>query len=245
MAKRSNSTRLLLWELGCVFWICFAGSTLHFAFELTNYWLPMAVISAVNESVWEHLKIYFWPGLVYALAQYTYTRDIANNYWLGKMVALTVTPIAIIIMYHSYIAYAMAVYGKSSIGPMLAIMFFGVLIGQLCSWRILSRPPIRLFKPPQLVAGYVTLMLMFSVFTFFPPRIFLFENYFCYEYTAEYGILDDYGPYKMFRRPEDMNTGGNSIWYCNNQADASETRRGNPVSEADSESAVVRQISAN
>lgn len=222
MAKRSDSARLLLWELGCVFWICFAGSSLHFAFELTDFWLPMAVIAAVNESVWEHLKIYFWPGLVYAVVQYTYTRDVANNYWLGKMTALVVTPVAIIIMYHSYIAYAMAVYGKSSIGPMLAIMFLGVLAGQLCSWRILLRQPLNWFRPRHLAAGYVSLVLMFSLFTFFPPRIFLFENYFCYEYTAEYGILDDYEPYRMFVRPEDRSSGGNSIWYCANQAEAAD-----------------------
>ena len=35
MALRRN-TKLLMWELGCVFWICFAGSSLHFAFELSD-----------------------------------------------------------------------------------------------------------------------------------------------------------------------------------------------------------------
>jgi hypothetical protein len=49
--------------------------------------------------------------------------------------------------------------------------------------------------------------------------LFLFENYLCYEYTAEFGILDDYGPYKMFRRPgEAASDGGSSIWYCNNSS---------------------------
>lgn len=213
-----SSTKLLLWELGCVLWICVAGSTLHFAYELSDYWGPMAVIAAVNESVWEHLKIYFWPGLLYAVAQYTYTRHIHNNYWLGKVVALSVTPVAIIVMYHAYIAYAMSVYGETSIGPMLMIMFLGVLAGQLCSWRILASPPVTWAAPRYVVAGYMTLMLMFSMFTFFPPKIFLFENYFCYEYTNEYGILSDYEPYRMFTRPEEASSGGNSIWYCADKA---------------------------
>ena len=47
--------------------------------------------------------------------------------------------------------------------------------------------------------------------------MFLFENYLCYEYTAEYGILDDYGPYRMFRTPEEIEAGGDSIWYCANR----------------------------
>ena len=33
--------------------------------------------------------------MLYAIVQYTYTRNIANNYWLGKVVALAITPIVI------------------------------------------------------------------------------------------------------------------------------------------------------
>ena len=72
--------RLIAWEIGSFIWVVLAGSALHFSFELSEFWTPLAFISAVNESVWEHLKMYFWPGLIYALVQYTYTRDIANNY---------------------------------------------------------------------------------------------------------------------------------------------------------------------
>ena len=111
----SRSTKLLLWELGCVFWVCAAGSALHFAFELSEYWRPMAFFAAVNESVWEHLKMYFWPGLFFALVQYTYSRHLANNYWLGKVVALAVTPIMITAMYHGYIAWVNATGAKTSL----------------------------------------------------------------------------------------------------------------------------------
>jgi hypothetical protein len=213
-----NNTKLLLWELGCVFWICFAGSSLHFAFELSDYWTPMAVIAAVNESVWEHLKIYFWPGLLYALVQYTYTRNIANNYWLGKCVALLVTPIVITLSYHGYMAWLVSSGVSTSVGIILLIMFFGVLVGQLCCYKILSSPPFQYVQRRYVAAGYASLLFMFSTFTFFPPQLFLFENYLCYEYTAEFGILDDYGPYKMFRRAgeEAAADGGSSIWYCNN-----------------------------
>lgn len=44
-----------------------AGSCLHFVYAF----LPnpvTALFSPVNESLWEHLKILFWPGLVSALA---------------------------------------------------------------------------------------------------------------------------------------------------------------------------------
>jgi len=216
MVIRRN-TKLLLWELGCVLWICFAGSSLHFAFELSDYWTPLALVAAVNESIWEHLKIYFWPGLLYAIVQYTYTRNIANNYWLGKVVALAVTPVIITLSYHGYMAWVVSSGAATSVGAILLIMFFGVLAGQMCSYRILISKPYRMAPSRYVTAGYASLVFMFSTFTFFPPQLFLFENYLCYQYTAEYGILDDYEPYRMFRRPGEEVSDGSSIWYCANK----------------------------
>jgi len=211
----SRSSKLLAWELGAVFWICFAGSCLHFAFELSEFWKPMAFFAAVNESVWEHLKMYFWPGLAFALAQYTYTRHLANNYWLGKVVALAVTPLVITILYHSYMTYIRAIGTQVSVGLILRIMLLGVLAGQLCSWRILLSEPFDWVRRRYVAGGYATLLISFSLFTYFPPKIFLFENYLCYQYAGEYGILDDYEPYRIFRKPGEEVPEGDSIWYCN------------------------------
>jgi hypothetical protein len=55
--------RLLVWETSGVLFIAVFGTSLHFAFELSNFWKPVAIIAAVNESIWEHLKLVFWPGL--------------------------------------------------------------------------------------------------------------------------------------------------------------------------------------
>jgi hypothetical protein len=34
---------------------------LHFAFGWSGRWLPLALVAPVNESVWEHLKMAYWP----------------------------------------------------------------------------------------------------------------------------------------------------------------------------------------
>jgi hypothetical protein len=148
--------------------------------------------------------------------QYTYTRAYANNYWFGKVVALAVTPVVITFSYHGYMSWVEATGAGTSVGMILMIMLFGVFVGQMCSYRILASEPI-VFNPRYVTAGYAALIFSFGTFTYFPPKLFLFENYLCYEYTSEYGILEDYTPYRMFRKPEEMDTGGNSIWYCQNQ----------------------------
>jgi len=209
----STKLKLGLWEACCVVFICIAGSLLHFAFELSEFWTPLALIAAVNESAWEHSKMYFWPGLIYALVQYTYVRGQANNYWLGKAMALAVTPIAIFSTYYAYMAFVSFSSAKASLPIMLGIMVFGISFGQFISYRILTAKPMR----PQLrryaLPAYAALIGMYSTFTFFPPKVFLFENFYCYQYTGDYGILPDYEDYRVFTRPGDDSQGG-GVNYC-------------------------------
>lgn len=214
--RPTGKLRLALWELGTVLWICVAGAALHFAFELSEYWRPMALIAAVNESAWEHTKMYFWPGLFAALVQYTYTRDVANNYWLGKVVALALTPVLIWVTYYSYMGWVTSSGGKASLPTMLSIMVFGVSAGQLASWMILTRQPMPLALTRVPAGALAALTVMFATFSYFPPRTFLFENFYCYQYTGEYGILVDYEPYRVFVKVEDdgSTTDGGGVNYC-------------------------------
>lgn len=207
----TRSKRLLAWEIGCVFWVAFAGSLLHFAFELSEYWRPMALVAAVNESAWEHTKMYFWPGLAFALVQYTYTRDVARNYWFGKAVGLALTPAVILLSYFSYMAAVGALGGKPSLAIMLAIMFFGIAAGQAASWLILTAPPLAPATRRYALATYAVLVAAFSSFTYFPPQLFVFENFYCYQYTGEFGILENYEPYRVFYRGERP---GGGVNYC-------------------------------
>jgi hypothetical protein len=195
--------KLLCWEIGCIVWIAMAGSLLHFAFELSEYWRPMAVMAAVNESAWEHTKMYFWPGLLFALVQY--------NYWFGKVVALALTPLLILVVYFSYLAYVDFSGIKPSLPVMLTIMITGIAAGQLASWRILCARPLHGITNSQVAAGYAVLVLAFSSLTYFPPRVFVFENFYCYQYTGEYGILDNYEPYRVFYKGERP---GGGVNYC-------------------------------
>ena len=207
----SASRKLLAWDIACIFWIAFAGSLLHFAFELSEYWRPLAVMAAVNESAWEHVKMYFWPGLLFALVQYTYTRRLARNYWIGKAVALSVTPLLILISYFSYMAYVSNSGAKPSLPVMLGIMVFGIAAGQLASWRILVSSPVSFDTRRYALAAYAILVPAFSSLTYFPPNVFVFENFYCYQYTGEFGILSNYEPYRVFYKGERP---GGGVNYC-------------------------------
>ncbi|MEM4188473.1 MAG: DUF6512 family protein, partial [Candidatus Hadarchaeum sp.] len=57
--------KLFYWTIAGTFFIIFFGSFLHFAFELSGNFRPLALIAAVNESTWEHLKLAFWPAFIF------------------------------------------------------------------------------------------------------------------------------------------------------------------------------------
>ena len=62
-----NASRIFRVELiGAAFMIA-AGSVLHFAFDWLGGWYPLALVAAVNESIWEHLKLAFWPGVAWGV----------------------------------------------------------------------------------------------------------------------------------------------------------------------------------
>lgn len=78
------------------FWIAFfltalAGAGLHFVYELCP--LPIVGLFApVNESIWEHLKLFFWPFLA---AAFVLTRGQADGQraWSGFLLAELLMPL--------------------------------------------------------------------------------------------------------------------------------------------------------
>lgn len=40
------------------------GAATHFSFDVVGRWPPLAWLFPVNESLWEHVKMAFWPALV-------------------------------------------------------------------------------------------------------------------------------------------------------------------------------------
>jgi hypothetical protein len=173
--------RILYWELGGIVFIIVLGSLLHFAFEWSGRAVPVAWIAAVNESVWEHLKLGFWPALVYAALEYSRFGKSANNFPFAKTLGIYLIPITIVVLYYAYTA----ILGHGLLIVDIAIFVVAVVVGQLVSYRLLTASPLpgRLnrFAPIALVV----LGILFVLFTFYPPQSPLFRD----SVTGGYGIV--------------------------------------------------------
>lgn len=189
--------KVLIWEIASFFFIGLVGAALHFTYELSDFSSNVvAYFSAVNESTWEHLKMVFFPGLVFALIEYTYVREQVNNYLIAKTASLFVMPLVIVVGWYIY---APAV-GRSIFRVDLVLFYIAVFIGQYISYKLLTRPPLEKKFNTYAIGVFIIMFLAFSTFTFYPPRIFLFEN-FDLKDTGQYGILDYEENIRYFTKP--------------------------------------------
>jgi hypothetical protein len=172
--------RILVWEIAGIFFTVVLGTLLHFVFDWSGRWIPIAPIAAVNESVWEHLKLGFWPTLVYAALEYSRFGKSSNNFRFAKTLGIYLIPITIVILFYLYIA----ILGHDLLIADILIFVVAVIVGQLVSYKLLIASPlparINRFAPIALVV----LGILFVLFTFYPPHLPLFRD----PRTGLYGI---------------------------------------------------------
>ena len=189
---------VLLWEMATFVVVMLGASALHFAFELSDFYTPLAVVASVNESTFEHLKLFFWPALIMAVVEHAFIKGHVNNYWWGKAMALIATPIAIIISFYFYLGIALPLTGSGYLALDIGTGAFGVVVGNIVAYRLLTaREKGVAYRTAGLIIIPILAVIM-ALAAFYPPEFFLFENFWGYEFTGAYGILEDYTPYLIF-----------------------------------------------
>lgn len=172
---------ILHWELTGIVLILVSGSFFHFLFELTGQWPPVALFGAVNESVWEHLKLAFWPALTYALAEYPFLKNITKNFWTSKSLGILSMPLIIVILFYGYTA----LIGHHILWADIALFGFAVSIGQMISSRMMTRSALSRKVKVLGAVLLISMILAFSLLTYFPLHFSLFRD----PTSGQYGFL--------------------------------------------------------
>lgn len=149
-----------------------AGALLHFAFDWLGAWRPAALLAAVNESVWEHLKIAFWPGLIWAVAERPFVHAPRGAFWAARGVGLACVSIVIVAIFHAYTG----LIGHNLLIVDIALFAIAIAVGQAVS-ATLAAPAARALGLRS--AGLLLLAAQigaFSIFTLHPPALALFQD---------------------------------------------------------------------
>ena len=155
------------------------GTILHFLYDWLGKALWVASFSGVNESTWEHMKLLFWPMLLYAVVQSFFFRD-RKDFWCVKLRGILVGLTLIPVLFYTY----NGVVGPSPDWLNITIFFVSAAAVYLYETRLFERGTAICKHPKTPVAVLCLMGILFVVFTFFPPEIGVFRD----PLTGTYGI---------------------------------------------------------
>lgn len=168
-----------LWQLWGFAVTSFAGTVLHFLYEWLGEAVWIAPFSGVNESTWEHMKLLFWPMLLFAVLQSFFFRD-REDFWCIKLCGTLLGLVLIPVLFYTY----NGVVGKSPDWLNIAIFFIAAAIAYLFEWWLFKSEKMSGEHSKWAIGILVAIALLFVVFTFATPKINIFQD----PLTQSYGI---------------------------------------------------------
>ena len=167
-----------IWEFFGFAFTSLLGTLLHFLYDLTGGSAFVALFSGVNESTWEHMKLLFWPMLLFCMIQSRFFSD-REDFWCiklrGTLIGLGLIPV----LFYSY----NGVIGRSPDWINITIFFISAAVAYLYEARRLKgeatacRRGLAIFLFCAIAAAFV-------IFTFMTPEIGIFRD----PITGRYGI---------------------------------------------------------
>lgn len=179
MNKMMNK-KLIWWEVSSAIFILIMGFIFLFAFDWLNEWKPIAFLFAVNESIWEHCKIGFFPALIFSIFQYFFNKRNSNNFVIARAIQLLLFPILIIVLFYSYTG----IIGSDFFVLDILIFVITIVFTQIISYQIQKLERFSFKAVCTTVVVVLLFIFAFIIMTYNPKHIPLFMD----QQTHTYGI---------------------------------------------------------
>lgn len=174
------ATKILKHNVQGFIFCCALGTLMHFLYKWSGGMVIAGIFCPVNESVWEHLKMIFYPFILWTLFEYYFLREssfsafsVLNGVLCGMIATLSV-----------YYIYAGAS-GKSNLAADIFSFILGVAVTFTASKKATEKAQRKnRFCETFSVLAISSISLLFTLFTFIPPNIPLFIDI----TTSTYGI---------------------------------------------------------
>jgi len=170
------------WQVvGFVFTIAL-GVLLHFLFDMTNQNVIVALFAAVNESIWEHMKLLFYPMFLFAIIESRFLEKEYEQFWCVKLKGILLGLLLIPVFYYTY---------TSALGiseDWINIAIFVVTAGTvyLEEAKLLKSDKRCCLRAETAFVCLCVISILFTVWTFATPKIPIFED----PITGSYGFYE-------------------------------------------------------
>ncbi len=161
------------WELAGLFVTLILGNFLHFVYDWSGGSSIVAAFAAVNESVWEHMKLLAVPWVIWSLVEAVALRSSRRPVLPARTAGLLVSAACLPTVYYTCVG----AFGSSSMIMEVALFQAAVLLGAWLSWKIM-----RSDKHIGFTVTALSLLLLlglwglFTWWTYAPPQLPLFTD---------------------------------------------------------------------
>ena len=168
------------WQMAGMIFTSVFGTFLHFLFDLTGGRVEAALVSAVNESIWEHLKLLFYPMVIFALIEYFFWGKEREDFRCVKLTGILTGLVMIPVVYYTY----SGILGISADWFNITIFFLAAGLAYRLETKLFQRESACPVGQKAAVCLLCMIAVAFTVLTFTPPRIPLFRD----PVTGTYGF---------------------------------------------------------
>ena len=173
MVKKIKVSKLLKAQIVAIIVCLFLGTLLHFIYKWSGKNLFVACFSAVNESVWEQLKLVFYPMILMTIIEYPFVKEQVNNYVEAKTIGIFVSISFIVITFFTY----SGIIGASFLLIDIIIFIVSIVLGEIVSYKLMIREDESSTKSKILaIVIIIFLLVSFLVYTYNTPMVNLFRD---------------------------------------------------------------------
>jgi len=143
----------------------------HFLFEWTNNNTVVGLFFPVNESIWEHLKLVFFPSLIYFLYEYFTSQEKPQNNIPATIKGVFGGMLSVVILYYTLTG----VIGKNIDFINILIYFVAVIVTVCCRNKIIAEDrEVSQSKKSVLSGLFVITAFLFILWSYNPPSLNIF-----------------------------------------------------------------------
>ena len=166
--------KVFFWQLTGFLFTSIAGVLLHFAYDWSKQSPFIASFAAVNESIWEHMKLLFFPMFLYAAIENLVLGEKRPNFWCTKLFGISLGLLLIPVLYYSYTG----IFGIQKDWINIVIFFLANAVSYLTEGLLSRKRTFKCLSPAIALFFLCLFTFAFVIFTFIPPQIPLFQEAF-------------------------------------------------------------------
>ena len=149
------------------------GTLLHFTYDFFNENQFIGYFSAINESIWEHQKLLFFPTLFISIIQFIFCKECRKCFWISRLLGALLGMIIIISLYYT----VTGIIGKNIDAFNIALFYIGVISTFVLS-NVFQKNRVLCARYSNIIGFslFILIAVLFIIFTNNPPSIAIFSD---------------------------------------------------------------------